>query len=87
MNVRDEIYLGHKGGELKMNICGNLVKDFIKEGENFVFGIINDEQKVYSLEKIEKLIKEIGIKEVIDTYFEQIIFKANDGEIYELGYL
>ena len=70
-----------------MNICGNLVKDFIKEGENFVFGIINDEQKVYSLEKIEKLIKEIGIKEVIDTYFEQIIFKANDGEIYELGYL
>ena len=70
-----------------MNICGNLVKDFIKEGENFVFGIINDEQKLYSLEKIEKLIKEIGVKEVIDTYFEQIIFKANDGEIYELGYL
>ena len=70
-----------------MNICGNLVKDFIKEGENFVFGIINDEQKVYSLEKIEKLIKEIGVKEVIDTYFEQIIFKSNNGEIYELGYL
>lgn len=70
-----------------MNICGNLVKDFIKEGENFVFGIINDEQKVYSLEKIEKLIKEIGVNEIIDTYFEQIIFKANDGEIYELGYL
>ena len=37
-----------------MNICSNLVEDFIKEGENFVFGIINDEQKVYSLEKIEK---------------------------------
>ena len=70
-----------------MNICGNLVEDFIKEGENFVFGIINDEQKLYSLEKIEKLIKEIGVKEVIDTYFEQIIFKSNDGEIYELGYL
>lgn len=70
-----------------MNICGNLVKDFIKEGENFVFGIINDEQKVYSLEKIEKLISEIGVKEVVDTYFEQIIFKSNNGEIYELGYL
>ena len=70
-----------------MNICGNLVEDFIKEGEDFVFGIINYEQKVYSLEKIENLISKIGVKEVIDTYFEQIIFKSNNGEIYELGYL
>lgn len=70
-----------------MNICANLVEDFIKEGEDFVFGIINYEQKVYSLEKIENLISKIGVKEVIDTYFEQIIFKSNNGEIYELGYL
>lgn len=63
------------------------IKEFLNDGEDFNFGIINEVGIIYNKEEIEKILKDLGTLEILDTYFEQIIFKAKDEEIYELGYL
>lgn len=65
----------------------NFIKEFLNDGDDFVFGFINEKGNIYSQEEIEKILKDLGTLELLDTYFEQIIFKTNDEEIYELGYL
>lgn len=65
----------------------NFIKEFLNDGDDFIFGIINEVGVIYSKEEIEEILKDLGELEILDTYFEQIIFKANDKEIYELGYL
>lgn len=65
----------------------NFIKEFLNDGEDFTFSIINEVGVVYSKEEIEEILKDLGTLELLDTYFEQIIFKTKDEEIYELGYL
>lgn len=65
----------------------NFIKEFLNDGEDFTFGIINEVGIIYSKYEIEKILKDLGVLDILDTYFEQIIFKSNDEEIYELGYL
>ena len=65
----------------------NFIKEFLNDGEDFTFGIINEIGVIYSKEEIEEILKDLGTLEILDTYFEQIIFKAKDEQIYELGYL
>lgn len=65
----------------------NFIKEFLNDGDDFIFGIINEVGVIYSKEEIEEILKDLGELEILDTYFEQIIFKTKDEEIYELGYL
>lgn len=65
----------------------NFIKEFLNDGDDFTFGIINEVGVIYSKEEIEEILKDLGVLEILDTYFEQIIIKTKDEEIYELGYL
>ena len=47
-------------------------------------GILEGEIEVYRVEEVRKKISEIGVIEVIDTYWDNLIFKAKDNELYEL---
>lgn len=64
-----------------------VVREFLKEAEDFIFGVINEEGRIYSKEEVEEVLSALDVKEVVDTYFESIIFKADNEEIYELAYL
>lgn len=65
----------------------NFIKEFLNDGDDFTFGIINEVGTIYSKEEIEEILKDLEVLEILDTYFEQIIIKTKDEEIYELGYL
>lgn len=64
-----------------------VVREFLKEAEDFIFGVINEEGQIYSKEEVEEVLSSLDVKEVVDSYFESVIFKADDEEIYELAYL
>ena len=65
------------------------ITDFLNllEREGYEMVTLNKlgaELEVMDLIKAKNTVKKIGIKGILDTYFEEVIFESNTGEVYEL---
>lgn len=64
------------------------VNEFLKKlnNEDMVsLGLLEEDMEIYTLKQAKREIKRIGVNEIVDTYWEQLIFESKDGGLYELA--
>ena len=64
------------------------VNEFLKKlnNEDMVsLGLLEEDMEIYTLKQVKREIKRIGVNEIVDTYWEQLIFESKDGGLYELA--
>ena len=69
-----------------MEIINTFLDSGINEGYySVILRILEGETIAVGFNEVKRKIKEIGVKYIDSTYFEELIFGGNDGELYELG--
>lgn len=64
------------------------VNEFLKKlnNEDMVsLGLLEEDMEIYTLKQAKREIKRIGVNEIVDTYWEQLIFESKDGGLYEIA--
>ncbi|MBS5307714.1 hypothetical protein [Clostridium sp.] len=64
------------------------VNEFLKKlnNEDMVsLGLLEEDMEIYTLKQVKREIKRIGVNEIVDTYWEQLIFESKDGGLYEIA--
>ena len=68
-----------------MEGIAGFLENLINEGyEMATLNKIGEDLVVVGLLNATNIIKKIGVRCILDTYFEEIIFESNSGDIYEL---
>lgn len=66
----------------------NFIKYMKEEGvERFTLNELGGHLRVFNSREIERIIRKLGISEIIEEYSDSFVFKSRTNKIYELGTL